>query len=97
MDRLKEAKRVAGITTLIQQPARAFLGCQRVLSFQGRPPFFCEWAETSWDDPKLGAKMAWALTGEGGRPHTVLEWMQAIDPGITQLPDEEYEQKVRFK
>jgi hypothetical protein len=77
METLREAKRASGVTEKCK-PVRATAGCGRVLSFEGRPPFFCEWAETSWDDPKLDKKIAWALTGEGGNPHTGLEWMQAV-------------------
>lgn len=88
MTRLKEAKSEANITYLIQQPARATPGCGRVLSFQGRPPFACEWAETSWEDPQLGRKLNWAATGLDGKPHGMLEWMQGIfGPETTQLED----------
>lgn len=78
MERLKAAKRDAEITDLIKPPVRAIPGCGRVLSFMGRPPFYCEWAETSWDDPKLGRKLKWAVTGLDGHPHSHLEWMQAV-------------------
>jgi hypothetical protein len=96
METLRQAKQASGVTAKCK-PVRAIAGCGRVLSFEGRPPFFCDWAETSWDDPKLARKIAWALTGEGGNPHTGLEWLQAIDAGITQLPNEDYEERVRFR
>lgn len=86
MEILKAAKREAGITELIQPPVRAIAGCGRVLSFQGRPPFYCEWAETSWEDPKLPAKLKWAVTGLDGHPHSHLEWMQAVmGPGVREV------------
>lgn len=98
MERLREAKAEAGITELIQAPARAIPGCGRVLSFNGRPPFFCDWAETSWDDPQLPAKLKWAVTGVDGNPHSGLEWMQTIlGSGVTQQPDEPYVERVGFK
>lgn len=77
MEILKTAKKASGVTAKCL-PARAIAGCGRVLSFQGRPPFYCEWAETSWDDPRLAEKIAWVLTGEGGRPYTGLDWMKAV-------------------
>lgn len=77
MEILRQAKKASGVTAKCK-PVRAIAGCGRVLVIgDGMPDFFCEWANTSWDDPKLSKKIAWVLTGEGGRPHTGLEWMQA--------------------
>lgn len=74
---LRAAKAESGVAELCK-PVRAVPGCGRVLSLEGRPPFYCDWAETSWDDPKLAKKIAWALTGEGGNPHTGMEWLSDI-------------------
>ena len=98
MVRLKDAKDEAGITGLIKAPAHAIPGCGRVLSFNGKPTFFCDWVETTWDDPDLPAKLKWAVTGVDGNPHTGLEWLQTImGSGVNQRADEHYEEKVRFK
>lgn len=96
MEILKEAKRETGLDVLVR-PFRAIAGCGRVLSLQGRPPFYCEWAETTWDDPKLSAKIKWVLTGEGGRPHTGLDWMQEMfGPETKEVGMESYTPKVGF-
>lgn len=72
---LRAAKAQSGVTEKCK-PARAFPGCGRLLVFgEESPPFACDWANTSWDDPKLSNKIAWVLTGEGGRPHTVEQWL----------------------
>jgi hypothetical protein len=89
MEILRTAKQASGVTEKCK-PVRAVAGCGRVLSFEGRPDFYCEWAETSWDDPKLARKIAWVLTGEGGRPYTGLNWLQAvIGPEVKEVPDSE--------
>jgi hypothetical protein len=77
MEILRRAKLASSVTALCK-PVRAVPGCGRVLSFEGRPEFYCDWAETSWDDEKLARKIAWALTGEGGNPHTGQEWMSEV-------------------
>lgn len=85
MEILKTAKQASGVTELCK-PVRAIAGCGRALSFEGRPDFYCEWAETSWDDPMLADKIAWVLTGVGGRPYTGLDWMRAvIGPGVEEV------------
>ena len=82
---LQEAKAASGVEKLVRV-ARAIPGCERCLSFEGRPPFFCDWAETSWDDPKMSRKIAWVLTGEGGNPHRGLDWLRDIlGPGVTEV------------
>lgn len=85
---LRQAKLRSGVTEVCK-PVRATAGCGRVLSFEGRPPFYSSWAETSWDDPKLDRKIAWALTGEGGNPYTELDWVQALIPGAKEVTYED--------
>lgn len=78
LEKLKAAKQASGLETLVK-PARAFPGCGRVLVIgDGMPDFYCEWANTSWDDPKLPQKIKWVVTGLDGRPRSHLEWMQAL-------------------
>jgi hypothetical protein len=85
---LQQAKLRSGVPE-DYKPVRATPGCGRVLSFEGRPPFYCSWAETSWDDPKLDRKIAWALTGVGGRPYTEQDWVQALIPGAKEVTHED--------
>lgn len=84
MEILKAAKQASGVTEKCK-PVRAIAGSGRVLSFNGRPDFLCEWAETSWDDPKLAKKIAWVLTGEGGSPYRWIDWFQAIHPDFKEV------------
>lgn len=78
MEILKKAKQRSGVMDKCK-PARAVSGCGRCLFFgDGRPDFAVAWANTSWDDPKLSAKIKWVLTGVDGRPHTMQEWLSIV-------------------
>lgn len=83
---LKAAKQASGVAEKCK-PARAMSGCGRCLVFgDGRPDFAVEWANTSWDDPKLPAKIKWVLTGVDGRPHTMQEWLSIVmDTEVTEI------------
>lgn len=78
LDILKRAKLASGVTEKCK-PARAVSGCGRCLVFgPGRPNFAVEWANTSWDDPRLPEKIKWVLTGLDGRPHTMASWLSTV-------------------
>lgn len=89
---LKKAKKDSGLEELIK-PVRAFPGCGRLLLFDGEwPPFACDWAPTTWDDPLLGAKLKWAVTGLDGRPRTVAMWLSKHLKGeVTLIREERWE------
>lgn len=73
MDEFNAAAKEAGVRISI---LRAIPGCRRALSLEGRPPFVCEWADINGKN--LAAKVKWAATGDGGRPHTMAEWLSEV-------------------
>ncbi len=87
MELLRAAKAVSGVEDKCK-PERALSGCGRVLSFEGRPDFYCAWVEPwGWDDPDLSRMVAWVLTGEGYEHYSTEEdWLNAvIGPGVKEV------------
>lgn len=76
---LKRAKRASGLDVLVK-PERAFAGCGRCISFDGRPPFASSWCEPDgYGDERLPKMIRWVI--EGGDipgPKRMEDWFTEV-------------------
>lgn len=74
----KVAKSRLGVTEPLQF-ARAVPGCGRVISFTGRPDFFCAYALVRNPLPQaITQVLAWALGAEDRRAHDGADWLSEV-------------------
>lgn len=87
----KVAKSRLGVTEPMQF-AQAVPGCGRVISFTGRPGFFCDYAMVRNAVPDVITQvLAWALGADDRRAHSGADWLSEtlgstvyeVDSGLT--------------